>query len=407
MSSHPWNIYTIGHSNYPVSKFVDVLKEHKIATVVDIRAAPFSRNAPDYGIKSLQSLCGQNQINYEWKGDLLGGKHKYQQLMKKLRNESECKLLIESIFKSIKHPCVLLCSEWNVNNCHRKDISDALLQWGICKSVQHLWLSSDHSNAFCKEHQVAINELPKDKEKTHDQSKKKQVNPLYMTPNHRFELSNFFFFFRKFFNIFQGFFFFFLQRVVPWKISRDDLLVKSAACLIPDESLWGPIQEIRKKYDKSYHRWMPHINFLYPFVSPDLFEWHTKEFITEKLKNIKPFEIEFSEFSYFDQQPSEKVPDPDVYVFLLPKESPQNSVQHLYDTLIALYPICHSKKNKDQFHAHLTVGQFKRSEVRKWVDEFNKSWKKVSWKVTHLSLISRPDFDTPFDVKIKIPLGDQ
>jgi len=68
------------------------------------------------------------------------------------------------------------------------------------------------------------------------------------------------------------------------KFSKDDLVAKSAACLIPDESLWEPIQEIRKKYDKSYPRWMPHVNLLYPFIVDDLFENHTKEFISEKLK---------------------------------------------------------------------------------------------------------------------------
>ena len=42
--------------------------------------------------------------------------------------------------------------------------------------------------------------------------------------------------------------------------------VKHAVIIQPDESLWGPIQEIRKQYDKSYIRWMPHIN-LYVSIS--------------------------------------------------------------------------------------------------------------------------------------------
>jgi len=115
--------------------------------------------------------------------------------------------------------------------------------------------------------------------------------------------------------------------------------------------------------------------------------------------------IEFSEFSYFDQQPTEKIPDPDLYLFLLPKESPEHGLQHLYNALIELYPACHSKKNADAFHGHLTVGQFKRSEIKKWVKEFNSKWKNIRWSVDHLCLISRPDFDSSFSIKVKIPFG--
>ena len=38
------------------------------------------------------------------------------------------------------------------------------------------------------------------------------------------------------------------------------LVYKSAVVVSPPSALWGPIQEIRKKHDKAYHRWMPHIN---------------------------------------------------------------------------------------------------------------------------------------------------
>ena len=40
----------------------------------------------------------------------------------------------------------------------------------------------------------------------------------------------------------------------------------SAIVIIPPPSCFPPIQEIRAKYDKSYERWMPHIN-LFLFIS--------------------------------------------------------------------------------------------------------------------------------------------
>lgn len=40
---------------------------------------------------------------------------------------------------------------------------------------------------------------------------------------------------------------------------------KTAVCVVPPTPLWPQIQSIRATHDKSYIRWMPHINILYPF----------------------------------------------------------------------------------------------------------------------------------------------
>ena len=39
--------------------------------------------------------------------------------------------------------------------------------------------------------------------------------------------------------------------------------------LIPPPSSWGDVQAVRASRDKSYLRWMPHVNLLYPFVEDD------------------------------------------------------------------------------------------------------------------------------------------
>lgn len=41
---------------------------------------------------------------------------------------------------------------------------------------------------------------------------------------------------------------------------------KAACCVIPPKGVWDPIQEIRKRYDSAYNRWMPHVNLLFPFI---------------------------------------------------------------------------------------------------------------------------------------------
>jgi hypothetical protein len=49
---------------------------------------------------------------------------------------------------------------------------------------------------------------------------------------------------------------------------QSNKVVTSACCLIPPDDLWGQIQEIRQKHDKSFDRWPPHIKCvrLVPFL---------------------------------------------------------------------------------------------------------------------------------------------
>ncbi len=52
-------------------------------------------------------------------------------------------------------------------------------------------------------------------------------------------------------------------------------VVTSAIIVSPPKDTWGPIQDIRLKFDKAYKRWMPHINLIYPFFprTPPIFHF--------------------------------------------------------------------------------------------------------------------------------------
>jgi uncharacterized protein (UPF0248 family)/2'-5' RNA ligase len=43
----------------------------------------------------------------------------------------------------------------------------------------------------------------------------------------------------------------------------------TSLCLVPPRHLWPSIDRLRALYDKAYKKWPPHINLIYPFVSPD------------------------------------------------------------------------------------------------------------------------------------------
>ena len=46
-------IKTIGHSNHPIGRFVDLLKAGGVEAVVDVRSTPYSRRFPQFGRERL------------------------------------------------------------------------------------------------------------------------------------------------------------------------------------------------------------------------------------------------------------------------------------------------------------------------------------------------------------------
>jgi uncharacterized protein (DUF488 family) len=70
----PPPVYTVGHSNHAAEAFLELLRRHEIATVVDVRSAPYSRFAPHFNRRDLEYLLGEAAIGYVFAGDALGGR---------------------------------------------------------------------------------------------------------------------------------------------------------------------------------------------------------------------------------------------------------------------------------------------------------------------------------------------
>lgn len=67
-------IATIGHSNLSAEEFVAALKAHQIATLVDVRSAPYSRWAPQFNRDDLARTLRLAGVEYRFAGDVLGGR---------------------------------------------------------------------------------------------------------------------------------------------------------------------------------------------------------------------------------------------------------------------------------------------------------------------------------------------
>ncbi len=139
-------IYTIGHSNMALERFVDLLRLQLIQMLVDIRSQPSSRYAPQFNREPLKTSLDYAGIAYLYLGDKLGGRPRggryyrpevrvdYHQLAEAPFYRGG----IELLKWEAKGRClVIMCSEADYRNCHRhKLITRSLVNEGV--EVHHI-----------------------------------------------------------------------------------------------------------------------------------------------------------------------------------------------------------------------------------------------------------------------------
>jgi len=67
-------IFTIGHSNHPVEKFIALLKQHAISLVTDVRSEPYSRYCMHFNKAELEGYLKKEDIRYLYMGKELGAR---------------------------------------------------------------------------------------------------------------------------------------------------------------------------------------------------------------------------------------------------------------------------------------------------------------------------------------------
>ena len=122
-------IWTIGHSNRSVEVFLELLREHSIQVLADIRSFPTSK-VEHFKREEMERWLPENGIEYVWLGRELGGYRKggYKRHMRtKLFQEGVKKVL--EIAKE-KRTCIM-CMEKNPKYCHRRFLSAYLERKGV------------------------------------------------------------------------------------------------------------------------------------------------------------------------------------------------------------------------------------------------------------------------------------
>jgi uncharacterized protein (DUF488 family) len=154
-------LFTIGHSDHEMATLVELLRQHQVEVVADVRSQPYSARLPQFNRELLERGLQANGIQYVFLGRELGAR----------RDEAECYIdgqaRYELVAKTIafakglqrirnglgKFNVALLCAEKDPLTCHRTILVCRHLR-GLGFPIQHI-----HEDGSLESHEAAEERL--------------------------------------------------------------------------------------------------------------------------------------------------------------------------------------------------------------------------------------------------------
>lgn len=133
-------IYTIGHSKHPAERFIELLRQHDIGVLADVRSMPFSRFNPQFNRERLAAALRAAAIQYVFLGQELGARPREREFYDgervsyaRLARSEPFRRGVERVMAdSREHRIALMCAEKDPLHCHRALlISPALERAGL------------------------------------------------------------------------------------------------------------------------------------------------------------------------------------------------------------------------------------------------------------------------------------
>jgi uncharacterized protein (DUF488 family) len=128
MSQPPdFQLFTIGHSNLPVERFLALLHRAGIGAVADVRSVPFSRRFPWFSGKALAARLSAAGVAYLSFGETLGGRPRDPALYRdgiadyeRMAATPAFRAGLDHLGEAMAHHRVcLMCAEREPLDCHR------------------------------------------------------------------------------------------------------------------------------------------------------------------------------------------------------------------------------------------------------------------------------------------------
>ena len=120
-------LYTLGHSTHPIDVFIELLHQHQITALADVRSHPYSRYLPHYSQEELRKTLAKAGVSYVFLGKELGarsenpacyrqGKVQYELLARETAFGQGLERLRQGLES---HSIALMCAEKDPLECHR------------------------------------------------------------------------------------------------------------------------------------------------------------------------------------------------------------------------------------------------------------------------------------------------
>ena len=129
-------IYTIGYGSRSIAELIEMLHQHKIAYLIDVRSAPYSRYKPEFSKDPLEAELIKQGIRYVFMGDTLGGRPDDETCYvngnvdyEKIKAAEFYQRGIQRLHTAFtqQQRVVLMCSEGKPEECHRCKLIGATL----------------------------------------------------------------------------------------------------------------------------------------------------------------------------------------------------------------------------------------------------------------------------------------
>ncbi|MGC1676667.1 MAG: DUF488 domain-containing protein [Candidatus Binataceae bacterium] len=159
-------VFTIGHSTHPIERFLELLGQHRIATLADVRSYPSSRKWPQFNQEPLSESMKRAGVGYQWMKLLGGRRHSkradsphgawqhpaFRSYADYTDGADFAVGLAELIELATAARTAYMCSEGLWWRCHRRIISDHLVVRGW--RVEHIMptgkLSAHELSSFAR-----------------------------------------------------------------------------------------------------------------------------------------------------------------------------------------------------------------------------------------------------------------
>ena len=164
-------IWTIGHSTREVRAFIDLLRENRIALLVDVRRFPGSRRHPQFGSEALAASLHEADIGYRHVV-ALGGRRRplpdsrngvwrnpaFRGYADHMASTEFRAALAALMALATRQRCALMCAELLWWQCHRSMIADDLLLHGW--EVVHILGPGKHAPHALREPARLVDDVP-------------------------------------------------------------------------------------------------------------------------------------------------------------------------------------------------------------------------------------------------------